>query len=416
MTCNAETITFKNFDKEIILEKSEHSYVIKESNQHVTLANRLIVKTSHKYSKKKLAKADKQINNVTELYQGKDFNYYAVDLESNANLQEVMDSLSKKKSILLVQSDILQATEKSHESKEHNENPLSKSLKKPQNKLQQQLNREKQLVNALPRYLNFIGVKELWEKTKGKGIKIAVIDDGFDLKHDEFKNTKLSFSYDATEQSLNSQPKESIDTHGTKIAGVIFANHDKKGVEGIAPEAELIAIRQPDTSTSKTLLSFQIANLSKADIINCSWNSPQLMQPIEDVVNDLAKNGREGKGTAVIFAAGNKGIEITTNSTEASIDSAIVVGASNLIGKKPLKFSNKGASVDLLSFGMPIQTTLPDNKYGTFAATSLAASITSGVCALLLSQNPELTLQQLQSELKKALENNKRMKLRNQQR
>jgi subtilisin family serine protease len=412
----AETLSFKNFDQQLFLEKQGDQYINKATQQKVTLANKLIVKTSKRYNKKKLSKAHKQISNVKELYLSNDFKYFLAELKDNADMQLVMDKLLKSRAIKLVQPDILQATEKSHQGHENEKNPQSKPLKKPKNILKRKLNREKQLANALPRYLKFIGVQELWKKSKGKGVKIAVIDDGFDLKHKEFENLKTNFTYDATQRTLDIAPKDNIDTHGTKIAGVLFAKHDSQGIEGISPEAEFIAIRQPDTWTSNTLLSFYVAKLSKADIINCSWNSPQLMQPVADVVNDLANKGRRGKGMAVIFAAGNKGIEIMPNSTEASIDSAIVVGASNLMAMRPLKFSNQGKSVDLLSFGRPVQTTMPDNKYGSFGGTSLASTIVSGLSALILSQNPEFTIKQLQEELKKMTTNKKRMNQLNKRR
>lgn len=414
---DAGILSFKNFDQEIVLEKNESGFVDTMSQKQIIVAHRLIVKTSNKYSKKKLAKAHKAITEVKELYHGKDFTYFSAEINKEITLQEVMSKLLKKRKIHFVQPDILQQTQRSHDGDEHAKEPLPDLLKKPKNnsknnlknKSNKKINKEKRLDNALPRYLKFIGVKNLWDKTKGKGIKIAVIDDGFDLKHKEFEKINMTFAYDVIEKSLESNPKESIDTHGTKVAGVLFAQHDKQGIEGIAPEAEFIAIRQPDTWTSNTLLSFQVANLSKADIINCSWNSPQLMQPVADVINDLAQNGRNGKGTAVIIAAGNKGIDIKPNSTEASIDSAIVVGASNLMGKRPLKFSNKGESVDLLSFGVPVLTTFPNNKYGIFAKTSLATTVVSGVSALILSQNPEFTIKQLEDELKKMTTNNKRI-------
>ncbi len=408
---NAETISFKNFNHHIVYEKNEIGYLQKASQKQVTIAHRLIIKTSTKYNKKKILKLHSAITEVKELYHGKDFTYFLAEINKDIALQRVMKKLVKKRAVILVQTDILQKSEKSHDDdKDHKKARLNNRLKKPkQSKLQQDILRKKQLEMSLSRYLRFIGVEKLWEKTKGKGIKIAVIDDGFDLKHKEFEKLNLAFSYDASDKKLDSSPIQDQETHGTKIAGVLFAKHDATGVEGIAPEAELIAIRQPDTWTSNTLLSFQMAKLANADIINCSWNSPQLMQPIADVVNDLVKYGRNGKGTAVIFAAGNKGIELKPYSTEASIDSAIVVGASNFLSKRTLKFSNKGTSVDIMAFGKPVQSTYPNNKYGKFAGTSLSSTIVSGITALLMSQNPELTMKQLQIDLKNTISDKKRL-------
>lgn len=403
LSVHADTLSFKNFDEFIIYKKNEQGYINNANNHQINVAHRLIIKTSNKFSKKKLARTHKAITEVKELYQGKKFTYYLAEINKDTDLQDVMSKLLKNNDLFLVQADILQQSEKSHDSNEHKK-PVKNNLpRKPINKLQRQANREKQIVNALPRYLKLVGVEKLWEKTKGKGVKIAVIDDGFDLKHQEFDNLNLAFSYDASEKTLTSNPQQPIDTHGTKVAGVIFAQHDNKGVEGIAPEAEFIAIRQPDTWTSNTLLSFQMAKLNDADIINCSWNSPVLMQPIADAINDLAEYGRDGKGTAVIIAAGNKGKYLRENDTEASIDSAIVVGASNMMGKTSLKYSNTGESIDLLSLGNPVQSTLPNNKFGQFAKTSLASSIVSGISALILAQNPEYNLTQLESGVRKLI-------------
>ena len=406
----AENLSFKNFGKEIVFEKNENGFVNKASQQQITISNRLIIKTANTYSKKDLTETDSSITDVKELYQGNDFTYFVAEINKESDLQEVMKTLDSKKDILLVQADILQQTEKSHEGNDHKENLLKKPARKKRTKQQMAIIKQKQLEASLPRYLKFVGVDKLWEKSKGKGVKIAVIDDGFDLKHKEFKKLKVAFSYDASEKKLSTDPKHPLDTHGTKVAGVLFAQHDKTGVEGIAPEAEFIAIRQPDTWTSNTLLSFQIAKLNNADIVNCSWNSPQLMQPVADAINDLTEFGRNGKGTAVVIASGNKGIKIKPNSTEASIKSAIVVGASNLLALRPLKFSNTGESIDLLSFGRPVQSTLPMDKYGNFAKTSLSATIVSGISALVLSQNPDYTLKQLQTELMKITSDKKRTK------
>lgn len=203
-----------------------------------------------------------------------------------------------------------------------------------------------------------------------------------------------AFSYDVEMKALTSGPKYKIDIHGTKVAGIIFSAHNNMGINGIAPESELIALRQPNTWTSNTLLSFQLAKLAGASVINCSWHSQILLQPVAEVIDDLAINGRQGKGIAVVISAGNKGQLIMPNSTESAISSAIVVGA-NGSDYKRLTFSNYGQSVDLFTYGKGVKTTLTSGGYGVFAGTSLAAAIVSGISALLISQNPNLTLEQL---------------------
>jgi len=124
------------------------------------------------------------------------------------------------------------------------------------------------------------------------------------------------------------------------------------------------------------------------------------MQPIKEIVDELVQHGRKGKGIVVIFAAGNESKKVLPDSIEASIKNAIVVGSMSA-QFETLKSSNFGSSVDLFVYGARAQTTLTSGKYGNFSATSLAASIVSGLSALILSQNPDMTIDELLDELKR---------------
>lgn len=229
-------------------------------------------------------------------------------------------------------------------------------------------------------------LKNTWETTKGEGVKIAIIDDGFDLTHEDLIDTKVAFSYDADNKTLNSNPKLKLDTHGTKVAGIIFAQHNDKGIDGIAPNAQLIAIRQTTNITSDTIISFFVAKKAGANIINCSWNSPILLEPVYDVIKNIAKD------TAIVFSAGNNHKEILPLSIESSIPEVITVGTDK-------KYSNYGEVVDFI---MPtnIQTTKQNNTYGNFGGTSASAPIFSGLLALEISKNKGLSIKEIINELK----------------
>ena len=255
-------------------------------------------------------------------------------------------------------------------------------------------------------YINLLNIKSMWRTTLGEKVKIAIIDDGINLAHEDLQHISKAFSYDIETHELSTFPRFSLDRHGTKVAGIIFADHNNIGINGIAPRAELISLRQTSTWTSKTLLSFQLAKLAGASIINCSWHSQTLMQPLTEIIEDLAINGRKGKGIAVVISAGNKGIEIQPNSIEGAIDSAIVVGASDLESGR-LPFSNYGPSIDVYTYGKGVKTTLKSGGYGVFSGTSLAAAIVTGVSALLLSETPELTVKQLSKKLQVITQTNK---------
>lgn len=372
----AENIVFDNFSSQVVLVKKSSHYQVQGTGFNVKLSHRLILKTASNISKQDVYLYHQQVKKVTELFKGVENNYYSLTLKQPDELSSVLKNLrklqNKNSGIELVQPDILQIKTKAETSVSPNK--------------------------ASP-YIPLLNIQSLWTKTKGKGVKVAVIDDGFNLNHPDLHHKKPTFTYDAETGKLDSLPRLSIDGHGTKVAGIIFAGHNQIGIDGIAPEADFIALRQPDTWTSNTLLSFQLAKLAGASIINCSWHSQWLLQPIVDVVNELAQHGRDSKGIAVIFAAGNEGKEIKPGSTESAIDSAIVVAANDAEFNR-LRFSNYGESVDVMTYGKGVKTTLASGGYGMFAGTSLAAAIVSGLSALLLSENPEMSLQELTQQLK----------------
>jgi len=250
--------------------------------------------------------------------------------------------------------------------------------------------------NHIPK--NYYNLKNLWLTSKGEGVKIAIIDDGFNLSHEDLDGVKISFSYDADVKNLNVFPKYNLDIHGTQVAGVIFAQHNNIGIDGIAPRATIIPIRQTTNKTSDTIVSFTVADKVGADIVNCSWNSPVLLEPVYDVIKYLAYNGRQGKGTAIVFAAGNNSKEIKPFSIEASIAEVITVGAIH-------KYSNYG---DMVDFILPanIRTLKKNGSYGNFSGTSASASVISGLMALIISQNKEKPLDELIALLKKEVSTN----------
>ena len=244
----------------------------------------------------------------------------------------------------------------------------------------------------IQKYQKSLNLNTYWSKTKGEGVNIAIIDDGFNLEHEDLKGANLLFSYDTDNKNLNSTPKVKLDTHGTQVAGIIFAQHNGIGVDGIAPKANLIAIRQTTNITSDTIISFTVAKKAGAHIINCSWNSPLLLEPVYDVIKALSKD------TAIVFAAGNSAKKIEPYSIEPSIPEVVTVGATQ-------KYSNYGEVVDF-KIASGIMTTKQNGTYGKFGGTSATAPIISGLLALKIAQNKNKPIQEIIQTMKKEINGN----------
>lgn len=372
-----EAYSFINFSRQVSITPTDGDWYILSgySTVRVKLANRLIVKVSPDMDKTKLRKAlrkaDHSDHQITELYRMRNGIYYLVSFSNSVSLQRKMERIRRFPFVMLVQPDLLQ--ERNSSEIHRNSRGLFNSLKS-------------------------IKVPQSWMVNQGKGVRIAIIDDGFDLEHEDLQGTNVAFVYDVDAKTLNASPKLSLDSHGTQVAGVIFARHNGIGVDGIAPQAELVALRSTHTWTSDLLLSFYLAKINKADIINCSWSSDILLEPVADVIGDLAHNGRNGKGIAVVFAAGNQGKKLEQGASEAALPEVISVGAAGPKGRH-LRFSNYGPYVDLYAPGIRIRTTKRGNHYGFFSGTSAAAPIVSGLIALDMAVNPNRTLNDIEQDM-----------------
>jgi subtilisin family serine protease len=122
---------------------------------------------------------------------------------------------------------------------------------------------------------------------------------------------------------------------------------------------------------------------------------------------DAAVKYAEAKGVLLVHGAGNdsKNIDAADNfptrqiSARQAVNNWLEVGASSWGGDGPRfvgDFSNYGKkSVDVFAPGVDVYSTIPKQGYKSNSGTSMAAPVTTGVSALLLSYFPELTAGQV---------------------
>ena len=249
--------------------------------------------------------------------------------------------------------------------------------------------------------MNSINACNAWEITTGiNSIKVAIIDQGVDINHREFTNTNVSYSFDA---SNNYSQAHVYGYHGTHVGGIIFASHNANNIVGVAPNVSLMNISHSLYSSStigeELAVAINQAVINNAYIINNSWGdhggayyNDLHSSLLESALDNAIDNGRNGMGCVIVFAAGNQSPVMDYPATYRN--DILTVGSidSNRIRANSSGF---GSQLDVVAPGVSIYSTIPNNSYIYDKGTSMAAPHVSGVAALMLSVNSDLTGQQV---------------------
>jgi len=247
-----------------------------------------------------------------------------------------------------------------------------------------------------------INVCDAWTITRGAGINVAVIDQAIDFRHNDLADNIHPLSFDA---QLGTAPSSCnyLGGHGTHVAGTVGAVGDNNlQVVGVAYESKIMGVSHHfyhNSTTSAELASgVSWAWQNGADVMNNSWGAPSNTfintAILEDAIMNAMTKGRKGKGTVVVFAAGNSAGS-GVGYPGCFHDDILVVGAIDTMGLRA-GFSSYGkGKVDVMAPGLYILSTLPHNDTAYWKGTSMAAPHVSGVAALILSVNPNLKGQQV---------------------
>jgi subtilisin family serine protease len=205
--------------------------------------------------------------------------------------------------------------------------------------------------------------------------------------------------------------------HGTHVSGIIAAEHNSVGMNGIANNVKIMMIRavpDGDEYDKDIALAIKYAVDNGAKVINMSFGkrfSPE-KKWVDEAVAYAEKND-----VLLIHASGNESenVDSVDNYPNADLlefhsnaDNFINVGASGdphlKDGKYIADFSNYGKqTVDVFAPGVKIYSTLPGgNQYGFLSGTSMASPVVAGVAALLRSYYPDLSAKQIKYAIVKS--------------
>ncbi len=230
--------------------------------------------------------------------------------------------------------------------------------------------------------MNETGVTSVHKTTKGKGIKICMVDTPIDIYHSSFANARID-TLDFTDYTPDTV--ESL-LHGTLVAGVIVSQNKHIG---IAPRAHLLSVgafgyskkapHRLQGSSSDIAKAVDSCIQYKADIINLSFTGGR-DSLLEKVVTKAID-----KGIVVVAAAGNGGHWGST--IYPALIPGVLVATATDKNKKLYQMANRGSFVDIAAPGVNVLTLAPGDKYELASGTSISTAHVTGVVALLLSQN-----------------------------
>ena len=272
-------------------------------------------------------------------------------------------------------------------------------------------------------------------------VTVAVIDSGVEDTHpdlegrvDTSRSVKCSVNGVATQDFYGWRDEF---YHGTHVAGIIAANHNDIGIDGIAPEATIVAIQATNDNRliypEYVTCAFMWAASHGVDVVNNSYSmdpwvywsptDPEQAAGLEAATRSIKY--AQDKGLAVIAAAGNEGVDIDnpmidngsptdvpTPTKNRAVEGSIRVPSMldgvaqvSAVGQaynvKPglslgrAEFSNYGHTIDFAAPGDQIYSTATTlfyrSGYAVADGTSMATPHVSGVAALIKSVHPELT-------------------------
>jgi thermitase len=271
-----------------------------------------------------------------------------------------------------------------------------------------------------------ISAMRAWAVTRGsEQVVVAVLDSGVDYTHPDLVNNiwtrpeiiKAYEDDDLTDGAVDDQHGFNVvedngdpmddNGHGTHCAGIIGAEGGNAiGIAGVNWNVKIMPLRFMDgdgTGTTKDAIEAinYVIDRKRAGvnvrIISASWGSTAKSRALEDVIRKAYD-----EGILFVAAAGNASTDNDQTPhypSSYNLGNVVSVAATNR-NDQLASFSNYGAkSVNVAAPGEEILSTWLEHGFSEKKGTSMATPFVAGVAALILSQNPKMSVDDLRAKL-----------------
>ena len=256
---------------------------------------------------------------------------------------------------------------------------------------------------------------------RGTGARIAILDTGIDLDHPDLA---AGIDNASGRNCLNAAlPPNDGHGHGTHVSGTAAAPLNGVGVVGVAPEAQLVAIKMFDDAGNSSeayalcaldwvvQLNTDADPANDIDVVNMSWGERRAWGDCASDPLHGAICAAKAAGAVLVGGSGNESRD-GGQFVPAAFWEVISVSAFSDFNGQPggtggcqlvpsllwiecddtfAFFSNYGPAVDVMAPGVNVNSTWAGGGYMTIDGTSMAAPHVSGVVALMRAANPAVT-------------------------
>jgi subtilisin family serine protease len=269
------------------------------------------------------------------------------------------------------------------------------------------------------------------ETRPGEHVVVAVIDSGLDANHPDIAGNLWRNSAEIPDNEIDDDGNGFVDDvfgwdfvdgdgipedragHGTHVSGTIAAHGDNQiGVIGVAPWAKIMVLKGLADSGAGDGIALanavRYAADTGADIISASWGGLAASAALTE-----AFRYAQDLGVLSIAAAGNSDANVASFSP-ANLDEVFAVAATDPDDVRA-SFSNFGIEIDVSAPGVAILSLnanaganriaegnperVVEGDYLQIDGTSMACPHVSGAAAVLLSQDPGRSVDDLRGHL-----------------